>query len=111
MRCALHVTAAAERDIMDAAEYIEYVLLNPQAAEDLLEAVEDEVSALVENPRRMGRVSDPVLNAWGVRFIRVKNYLAFFVVDDETQRVKIFRFLYAKRNWMAILRENPGYGE
>lgn len=111
MRYTLHITAAAERDIKDATDYIEFVLLNPQAAEDLLEAVEDAVSALVENPRRMGRVSDSVLNAWGVRFIRIKSYLAFFVVDDETQRVRIFRFLYAKRNWMAILRENPGYGE
>ena len=109
MRYALHVTAAAERDIIDAAEYIEYVLLNPQAAEDLLKAVEDTVSALAEQPLRIGRVSDPVLSAWGVRFIRVKNYLAFFVVDDETQRVMIFRFLYAKRNWMAILREKPAF--
>ena len=103
---ALHIATAAERDIEGAADYIEYVLLNPRAAEELLDAVDSAFATLTEHPERRNLASDPVLRAWGVRFIRVKNYLAFFLVDDETQRIIILRFLYAKRNWMSILRES-----
>lgn len=105
MKYELRVASAAERDIEDAADYIEYMLLNPQAAEELLNAIDDVLPTLQEAPKRIALVSDPVLNAWGIRFVRIKNYLAFFVVDDDARRVTVLRFLYAKRNWKGILRE------
>ena len=105
MKYALHITPSAERDIGDAAAYIENVLFNPQAADDLLDAVEAALAALQGNPQRRNLASDAVLRAWGIRFVRVKNYLAFFVVDEENRRVNIIRFLYAKRNWIGILGE------
>ena len=36
MKYALHITGSAENDINEAADYIEYVLMNPQAADRLL---------------------------------------------------------------------------
>ena len=33
----LHITSVAQRDISQAADYIEFVLKNPKAADDLLE--------------------------------------------------------------------------
>lgn len=35
----VHITSAAEHDIMQAADYIEFTLKNPDAAEHLLDAV------------------------------------------------------------------------
>lgn len=100
----LHITGSAENDINEAADYIEFVLMNPQAADDLLDAVEETIPTLIEKPKRNQVVSDPVLNAWGVRFIQIKNYLAFYVVDDDAERVIVVRFLYMKRDWIGILR-------
>lgn len=105
MKYALHITAAAERDINDAADYIEFVLMNPQASVDLLDAIDAAVSSLSEHPLRIKPISDAVLSAWGIRFFRVKNYLAFFTVDEDACRVNIVRFLYMTRDWMGILRE------
>ena len=105
MKYALHITPSAERDIGDAADYIEYTLMNPQAADELLDAVEEVLSTFRERPQRIRTIPDPVLEAWGIRFVRIKNYLAFFVVDEERHRVNVVRFLYAKRNWMKLLRE------
>ena len=104
MNYALHIATAAERDIRDAADYIEFALMNPQAANDLLDAISEILPTLEENPTRIGLVSEPVLNAWGIRFIRIKNYLAFFVVDEEAQSVTVLRFLYVKRNWIGLLK-------
>ncbi|MBR1560953.1 MAG: type II toxin-antitoxin system RelE/ParE family toxin [Clostridia bacterium] len=104
MSYALYIAASAEDDLNEAADYIEYELKNPQAAVDLMEAVYEAVSTLTENPARNPLVGDAVLKAWGMRFIRVKNYLVFYTVDADALRVDVIRVLYAKRNWMSILR-------
>ena len=41
MKYELHITRAAENDLNEAADYIEFVLMNPQAADHLLDAVEE----------------------------------------------------------------------
>ena len=104
MKYDLHITGSAENDINEAADYIEYVLMNPQAADKLLNDIEETLPALAEKPQRFAVVSDPVLNAWGIRFVQINKYLAFYVVDDNTERVNVIRFLYMKRDWIGILR-------
>ena len=39
-----------------------------------------------------------------VELNHVKNYLAFYVIDDEKQIIHMIRFLYGKRDWLPILR-------
>ena len=36
--------------------------------------------------------------------IQIGNYLAFYIVDDEAERVIVVRFLHMKRDWIRILR-------
>ena len=50
-------------------------------------------------------VDDPVLASWGIRFLIVNNYLAFYTIDKEKQTVIVVRFLYQKSNWNVILRQ------
>ena len=40
---------------------------------------------------------------WGIRFVPVKNYLLFYIVREDEQKVYVLRFLYSKRNWQKIL--------
>ncbi|MCD8119785.1 MAG: type II toxin-antitoxin system RelE/ParE family toxin [Lachnospiraceae bacterium] len=101
----VHVTRQTERDLDDAAEYIAFTLLNPDAAYQLLVSANKVLSSLDENLQRNRRVDDPILSAWGVRFVMIKNYLAFYVIEEERNTVHIIRFLYAKRNWVHILKQ------
>ena len=101
----LHITSAAENDLNEAADYIEYVLLNPDAADRLLDAATERISTLAQFAGRNALVDDPVLKAWGIRFIQVNHYLAFYVIAEEENRVYIVRFLYGKRDWVGILRQ------
>ena len=100
----LHITGVAERDIAQAADYIEFVLKNPKAADDLLEKAEQKINALLPFPTEHPVVEDKLLAAWGIRFTQVKNYLAFYVVSEEKSQVTVIRFLYAKSNWISILK-------
>ena len=101
----IYITRAAEKDLNSALDYIEYVLLNPQAADDLLENVEKEIQELSDFPEKYALIDDPVLKAWGVRYTVIKNYLAFYVVSEEEYKVFIVRFLSGKRDWTTILKQ------
>ena len=104
MSYCIHITAAAERDMMNASDYIDFTLKNPQAADDLLDEAEKRINALLDFPERFQLVDDTVLASWGIRFVVVNNYLAFYVISEEQQKVFVVRFLYQKSDWMTILR-------
>ena len=55
-------------------------------------------------PERFALVNDKLLAAWGIRFVQVKNYLAFYTVSQTSNTVYVLRFLYGKSDWMSILR-------
>ena len=98
----LHITSTAKHDIMRAVDYIEFVLKNPQAADNLLDAVTKQIGTLSDFPQKFHIVDDPVLASWEIRFVIINNYLAF---NEVKQTVIVVRFLYKKRNWYSILRQ------
>ena len=69
---------------------------------DLLEETDQKINALLPFPQEHPIVEDKLLAAWGVRFTQVKNYLAFYVVEES--QVTVIRFLYAKSDWISILK-------
>lgn len=100
----IHITLTAEKDITHAADYIEFVLKNPQAADHLLDEADCRISSLSQFPLKHPPVEDRILASWGVRFITVGNYLAFYIVSEEDAKVTVVRFLYAKSDWISILK-------
>lgn len=98
----LHITSVAQRDISQAADYIEFVLKNPKAADDLLEETDQKINALLPFPQEHPIVEDKLLAAWGIHFTQIKNYLAFYVIEEN--QVTVIRFLYAKSDWISILK-------
>ena len=101
----IHITSAAERDLNRAADYIEFVLKNPKAADDLLDEAEKQINSLSDYPEKFRLVDDPVLSSWGIRFVMVNGYLAFYTVSKENNLVIVVRFLFQKSNWISILRQ------
>ena len=106
MKYDIHITGTADADLNSAVDYIDHILLNPQAADELLIDAEEAIADLAICPEKYALVEDPVLNAWGIRFVSVNNYLAFYVVSKEEKRVYIVRFLHSKQNWISILKNS-----
>jgi plasmid stabilization system protein ParE len=105
MNYSIHITSAAERDLVHSADYIEFVLKNPTAANDLLDEAERQINSLSDFPQKYPLVDDSVLASWGIRFVIVKGYLAFYTISEEENLITIVRFLFQKSNWTAILRQ------
>lgn len=99
----LHITKTAERDLTSAADYIEFTLKNPSASDNLLDLAEEKITNIINYPMSRPVVDDPILSAWGIRYIIVDKYLAFYIIYENT--IYIIRFLYGKRDWISILRQ------
>ena len=95
-----------QADLLEAVDYIERDLMNPQAADALLGEIDARLGALAEFAERHPMIDDPVLRAWELRPTRIGNYLAFYRIDGA--RVNVVRILYARRDWLSILRETAG---
>ena len=101
----INISELAEQDIRKAIEYIDTELQNRTAAENLLGDVEKAIFSLEDMPLRYPLAPDNVLAGWGIRFFPVHKYLVFYVVREQTKTVVIERFLYHRRDWATILKE------
>ena len=90
-------------DLNSAAAYIEMILRNPKAADELLDQADAVIGSLKEFPERHALVDDDLLKSWGIRYVAVDHYLAFYRVDSKERKVTIVRFLHEKRNWAGLL--------
>lgn len=104
MKFRVDITETAKNDMIEAAEYLDYVLKNPQAADNLMEAIEKETGSFTVFPEKYAVLDDNILSFFNVRFVRVKDYLAFYVIMEDERLVVILRFLHMRRDWTEILK-------
>jgi plasmid stabilization system protein ParE len=94
-------------DVDSSYNYIKDKLEAPMAAENLIKEILEKLNKIRENPNIRPLVQDKYLASLGYRLINVKNYMIFYIIDEDNKHVKIIRFLYNKRNWINILKEKP----
>jgi len=92
-------------DIISALNYIRNILEAPKAAENHYEELKKKYEQLKENPYIRPLVQDKYLATKGVRFIKVKNYILIYRINEENNTVFLFRFIYCRRDWINILTE------
>ena len=85
--------------------YIKENLEAPMAAENLMKELKEKLNYLKDNPFVRSFVQDEFLANIGFRPIKVKNYVIYYIVDDVKNEINLIRFLYNKRDWKNILRE------
>lgn len=99
---------SSRSDLRNAALYIADNLGNKIAANNLTDKAYKELSSLSDFPERNPLVRYKRLASKGVRMQRINNYLAFYVIDSETQTVTILRVIHSRRDWVSILKNEMG---
>ncbi len=97
------VSEPAEGDLRDIVRYISAQLLVPMTAEKMMDAIEEAIASLADMPQKSPPITDERLASMGYHKLVVKNYIAFFTIDEKTKVVDIVRILYARRDWLRIL--------
>ena len=93
----------ANRDITDIVNYIAETLAAPQAALELLEALDESITGLKDFPYAC-RVYQTVKQLEReYRILTVNNYAVFYTVNESDKVVEIYRVIYAKRDLGRLL--------
>lgn len=99
-------TAPANQDILNAIQYIAFSLNNHTAAVSLNILVQAKINTLPDFPEKYPLVNDISLAHQQIHYIPVDNYLVFYRINKAKEEIQILRFLYAKSNWLNILKTN-----
>lgn len=95
-----------DSDIDQIYTYIKETLEAPKAAENLFDELYKKIDGILENPYKRPLVQDKYLASLGIRSIKVKNHVLYYIITEENNTVNAIRFMYKKRDWINILKES-----
>ena len=102
----IKITRIAEKDLLEIIQYISEKLKSPIAASNLIDLIEQKIIILEDSPFSCKLIDDEYFQKREIRFLQVKNYLILFKINNDMKEVSIIRILYARRDWINILKEN-----
>ena len=92
---------AAEDDIKSILDYI--TIDNPSAAYDLIEKIDETISALSLFPYAGSIPNDLNLKSKNYRMLIIDSYIVFYIVSEQSTTVEIMRVLSGKQNYNNLL--------
>ena len=98
------LTESAEADIDEAFDYIANELANPDAASAFADELEEKLEEICKTPKAGRPVHNPYLRRDDVRRILVKNYIAYYLIDEDTRKIVVLRVIYSRRDQDKILK-------
>ncbi|MBQ9782438.1 MAG: type II toxin-antitoxin system RelE/ParE family toxin [Clostridia bacterium] len=97
------IQPTAKNDILEIGDYISNVLCAPAAAATFTQKFIDSVKKLADFPNVGKRVEANVMLKYEYRRLVIENYIAFYIVDEESSTVKIMRVLYGQSDYIKNL--------
>jgi plasmid stabilization system protein ParE len=77
-------------DLDECYNYIGNKLQNPMAADRLIIETKKKLIEVRNNPTHRPLVNDEYLANLGYRLKAVKNFIIFYIIDDDNKRIQIF---------------------
>ena len=99
------LTETAEADVDEATDYIVNELHNPDAAAVFLDAMEEKLSEICRSPKTGRLVRNPYLTRNDIRRVLVKNYIAYYIVDETEAEIIVLRVVYGGRDQDQIVEK------
>ncbi len=103
MRYEVKLTAQAIRQIEETVQYISKLLLEPETARKWADTLQREIEKLDSMPSRYPLTEEEPWHTKGIRKMPVKNFLVYYLVDEEKKTVWITAVIYGRRDQIAAL--------
>ena len=100
----IKVTRQALEQMREIAHYISYDLMAPEAADNLLDDLKASILKLSVLPRKYPLIEEEPWRSEGVRKIVVKNFLVYYWIDEEYNKVQVTAVIYSKRDQIKQLK-------
>ena len=99
----VRVTRQALEQMKEIVHYISNDLMAPDAADNLLDKMKAEITKLSSFPKKHAWIDEEPWRPEGVRKIVVNNFLIYYWVDDENNRVQVTAVICSRRDQIRQL--------
>lgn len=98
MRYKILYSENAQEDLRTIARYISYELQDFNTAKKIIDTIINEIKTLDTFPMRYRLCDYERWRKIGLRCMNVKNYMVFYLPDEDKGSVKIIRIIYQRRD-------------
>ena len=98
------VTDEIKLDIENVTKYLREVLLNPQAAKQLIDDLHKTVENIVIFPNSRPALEEVFIQDCPVRKAIIKGYILYYIYDENAGLVTFLRFVSVKRDNDSVIR-------
>ena len=98
------LTESAETDIDEAFDYIANELVNSDAASAFADELEEKLEEICKTPKAGRPVHNPYLKRDDIRRVLVKNYIAYYLIDEKKENIVVLRVVYNRRDQDKVLK-------
>lgn len=95
----IELSIKAKNDLKSITRYIKDTLQEPNIAKNYARQIKKELETLEYNPQRFSVIDIEFKNSSSMRKFIIKNYIAFYIIDEKEKVVSIDRILYGPSNW------------
>lgn len=89
----------AKNDYKGIIRYIKYQLLEPAIAEKYAELIKNELNGLEYQPQKFAVIDYDIIKKYNFRKLIIKNYIAFYRINEDEKIVNVERILYNGTDW------------
>ena len=98
------ITRQALAQMKEITYYISCELCAPEAANILADKIEKAMLTLSELPQKYALLDEEPWRTEGVRKMIVKNFVIYFWIDEENDKVQVMAIIYNKRDQIKQLQ-------
>ena len=95
----VQLSIQAKNDYKSIIRYIRYELLEPIIAEKYAELIRNELNSLEYQPQKFAIIDYDIIKKYNFRKLIIKNYIAFYRINEDEKIVNVERILYNGTEW------------
>ena len=95
----IQLAIKAKDDYKKIISYLKNELLEPSIANKYAELINNEIQTLKYMPQKNAIIDDDIVKRLEYRKLIIKNYIAFYRINEKDKIVEIHRILYSASDW------------
>ena len=99
----IELSIKAKNDIKSIVLYIKNNLNEPSIANKYAKMIKEEIKTLEYSPKKFTIIDGDTIKDLKIRKLNIRNYLAFYRVNEEEKVVNVERILYGSSDWINKL--------
>ena len=99
----INLSIKAKDDLKSIVLYIKNKLNEPAIANKYAKIIREEIQTLEYSPQKFAIIDDSSVKDLNFRKLIIKNYIAFYRINEENKIVNVERILYGASNWINEL--------